>query len=144
MAHQTMVRNVPQEFDRLIAAPPHRLFAVFDRPAAGEEAVAALRARGVSGEDDIWVLFGEEGRRRLDLSGSGHGLHGELVRLLQRIMSADVEYLRGLDEALGMGAMVVAVTVAAADLDWMVALLRGQGGHSLGRVAHWDYVPVPG
>lgn len=118
MAHQTMVRNVPQDFDRLIAAPPHRLFAVFDRPAAGEEAVAALRARGVSGEDDIWVLFGDEGRRRLDLSGSGHGLHGGLVRLLQRIMSADVEYLRGLDEDLGRGAMVVAVTVAPADLDY--------------------------
>ncbi len=144
MAHQTVVRNVPQDFDRFIGAPPHRLFAVFDTSEAGEEAIRVLRTRGISGEDDIWVFFGEEGRRRLDVSGAGHGIHGGIVRFLQRLMSADVEYLRSLDEALGKGSMVVAVMVAPEDLDWMVALLRGQGAHSLGRVAHWDYVPVPG
>lgn len=143
MGDPTVVRNIPEDFDRFVAAPPHRLFAVFDDPATGEEAIRLLRDEGgLAGEDDIWVFFGEEGRRRLDLSGAGHGIGGEIVRFLQRLMSADIVYLHSLDVALREGRMVVAALVGPDDLDRLAALVRDRGGHSLARVAHWDYVPV--
>jgi len=143
MADSEPIRNVPQEFEHFVAAPPHRLFAVFDDPEAGDEAIAHLHAEGgFTNEDDTWVFFGEEGSRRLDVSGSAHGIHAEIIRLLQRLMSSDVNYLRSLDQAVRDGHLVVAVVVGHDSLEHVAEVLRGHGGHSLARVAHWDYVPV--
>jgi hypothetical protein len=144
MADPTSVyENRPRDFSRFIAAPPHRLFAIFDEPAAGDEVIDKLRAEGdFSDEDDVWVLFGEEGRRRLDLSGSCHGLHSEMIRLVQRLMSSDMAYLRTLDKALRDCHMVVAVPVGHDNIDHVAEVLRGHSGHSLARVAHWDFVPL--
>lgn len=143
MDSASAVQNLPEHFDRFIAAPPHRLFAIFDDPAEGAEAVRVLReGDSFPHEDDIWIFVGEEGERRLDLSGSRHGIHAEIIRWFQRLMSSDVEYLRTLDEAVRGGHLVVAVALDHGDLVHVTQVLRSRGGHSLARVAHWDFVPV--
>ena len=137
------IRNVPEHFDRLVAAPSHRLFAVFDDPAAGLSAVSELRARwALTGEDDVWVFYGEEGARRLDVGGGGHGVHGMVVRALQKVLSNDVEYLKLLDGAVRQGHMVVAARIGDADIDRAAETMKAHSGRSLARVAHLDFVPV--
>lgn len=139
-----MVENVPDSFRRFIAAPPHRLFGIFGDLAGGREAVAQLRGEGgFAHEDDIWVLFGEEGSRRLDLSGAEHGVGARVLRFFQQQLSGDVSYLKTLDEALRGGHMVIAVLVSHEDIDQVTAVLRHHGAYSLARVAHWDLVPIP-
>ena len=139
MDDPTVIRNIPDGFDRFVAAPSHLPFADFDGPPANDEAIRLLRDEsGLTSEDDIWVFFGKEGRRRLDLSGAGHGI----VRFLQRLMSADIVHVHHLDVALREGRMVVAPLVDPDDLDRLAALVRDRGGRSLARVALWDHVPV--
>lgn len=135
------VENEPKDFRRFIGAPPHRLFAIVDDPAAGLDAVNRLRLEGgLSAEGDIWVLFGEEGIRRLDLSGSLHGLQAEFIRMVQRMASSDVDYLKRLESALRDSHMVLAILVDRHNIDRVASILRSCSAHSLSRVAHWDFV----
>lgn len=137
------IRNIPSSFDRLVAAPAHRVFAVFDDPQAGMAAMSDLRSElALTAEDDVWVFFGDEGSRRLDIDGSGHGLHGAVVRTIQKVMSNDLEYLKVLDEAVRAGYLVMAVRVGDDDIDRAATVLRAHSGRSLARVSHLDYVPI--
>jgi len=135
--------NRPIEFHGLVGAHGHHLFAVFDDTDAAEEAVEALRFEALADEGDVWVFVGEEGSRRLDVTGRSHGLRGRVLRLLQVAMSSDFRYLRSLDEELHDGHVVVAVRVrdgrAADEVSW---LLRMQAGHSIAYCTHWDFQPV--
>lgn len=152
-------QNVPDAFERFVGAPSHRLFAVFGEPVAAAEAIDELRAGGAfPDEDDIWVFFGDEGLRRLDLSGSGHGVHGRVLRFFQQQLSGDVDYLRTLGRALGDGHVVVAVMAGHGEAghgeaghgeaghgeaDQVADVLRRHGAYSLARAAHWNLVPIP-
>ena len=137
-------RNVPDAFDRFVGAPPHRLFAVFAEPVGATEAIGELRAGGgFGGEDDLWVFFGDEGLRRLDLSGAGHGVHGRVLRFFQQQLSGDVDYLRTLARALRDGHVVLAVMVGNGDVGRVTGVLRRHGAYSLARAVHWNLVPIP-
>ena len=57
-------------------------------------------------------------------------------------MSADIVHLHDPDVALREGRMVEAVSVSPDDLNHLAALVRSQGGRSLARLVHRDYVPV--
>ncbi len=112
----TVAPGIPADFDRFTAFPLHRLFAVSDDPPEGDAAVWLIR--------------------------TGHDLGGETVRFVQRLTSADIVYLHDPDVALRDGRMVIAVSVGPDDLNHLAALVRGQGGRSLARLVHRDYVPV--
>jgi hypothetical protein len=134
--------NEPTEFHEFVGAHGHHLFGVFDDADAGEEAVEALRFDGFT-DEDIWVLCGEEGSRRLDVTGKWHGLWGRVLRSLQFTMSSDFRYLRTLDEELRRGHVVVAVRVHdQRAADEVARLLRMHAGHSIAYCSHWDFVPV--
>lgn len=134
--------NIPRDFERFVGAPAHRVFAVLDGPDAAA-AMADLRAGGgLDDEDDIWMFCGDEGVRRLDIEGSGHGLHGTALRTMQRIMSDDVDYLRLLEKAARAGHAVLAVRVDDASLDRVAGILQAHGARSLARVAHLNFLPV--
>lgn len=137
------IHNIPARFDRLVAAPAHRVFAVFDDPQAGMAAVSDLRSTlAMTAEDDVWVFFGDEGSRRLDVEGSGHGLRGAVIRTVQKVMSNDLDYLKVLDDAVRAGHLVVAVRVEGDAIDRAAAVLRAHSGRSMARVSHLDFVPV--
>ena len=122
-------------------APPHRLFAIFDDPKAGRRAVDGLRKQGMAGDDDIWVLYGDDGRRRL--RGDGNKLRTVVVRVLQVALSNDASYVAVLDEALSAGGLVIAVRARSeASADRLARRLRAAEAHSFAYGTHWDFVPV--
>jgi len=131
------------DFRQFVGAHGHHVFAVFDDPRDGEEAVEALRFDGLADDEGIGVLCGAEGAERLDLTGRPHGLRATLLRMLQFAMGSDVTYLRTLDVALHHGQMVLGVRVkdasAAREVGW---LLRMQGGRSIAYNSHWDFIPI--
>jgi hypothetical protein len=130
-------------FHELVGAHGHHVFAVFDDPSAGEEAVEALRFDGLAEDEGVGILRGAEGAERLDLTGRAHGLRATLLRMLQFALSSDVAYLRTLDEALRQGHTVLGVRVedadAAREVGW---LLRMYGGRSIAYNTHWDFIPI--
>lgn len=130
----------PSEF---MGRPRHRLFAVFDDPVAGRAAADKLRAGGHDEDDHVWVFYGEEGSRRIDVSGDLEGIRGKIIRTVERAFSSDMGYLRLLDDALRSGRLVIAVALTDADAARTTAeLLRADGGHSFAYFLNWEFQPV--
>ena len=122
--------------------PRHRLFAIFDDPASGLAAVDDLRSRRHPSED-LLVLSGDEGVRWLDFNGRREGLPGRIIRLVEHAMSADVDYLRDLDQCLRAGGTVVVVPVADVHAaDDTARLLASYSAHSFAYFANWGFLPV--
>ena len=137
--------NQPEEFRHVVAASRKRLFAVFDDPERGVAAVGALRAGDLDSTRETWLLYGEEGLRRLDAAGTGHGVYGHVVRGLQRVMSDDSRYLDALESALEDGALVVSLPIADIETaDRVAGELQGGSGHTFAYTAHMDFVPTAG
>ena len=65
-----------------IAYPSGYIFAVIDDPGDSEELERELAEDGFD-RSELLCLTGEEGARRIDASGRGHGLFARLVRLLE-------------------------------------------------------------
>jgi hypothetical protein len=65
-----------------IAYPYGYIFAVIDDPSEAEGLERQLAEDGFD-RDEMLCLTGEEGARRIDASGRGHGLFARLVRLLE-------------------------------------------------------------
>ena len=130
----------------LITVHGHHLYAVSDHSDGGEEAVEALRREGFA-DKDIWVFRGEEGSRRLGVTGRWHRLRARCFRRLQFAMSRDFRYLRAylraLDLALDQGHIVIAVRVSDVRVaDDVGRLLRMHAGHSIAYCSHWGVEPV--
>lgn len=135
--------NRPAEFHRLVGAPRHRIFVIFDDPVDGTRAMAAVISEGLARDDDIWEFYGEEGSRRLDKSGTQHGVHGRVVRFFQWMMSDDYEYLQDLDNALNRGGSVLAVRAEGdATLHRIADVLQDHSGHAMKHCWHWNYTPL--
>ena len=67
----------------------------------------------------------------------------KVVRIVQRAMTSDFNYLQVLDGALRQGEMVVAVRVHdGLSADRVAKSLRARSAHSFAYGAHWDFVPV--
>ena len=129
----------------VMGRPRHRLFGVFDDPTVGRDVVEKLGRDLHAGEDDIWVLYGEEGLQRLDVSGGMEGLRGRIVRIVELAMSSDIGYLRTLEGALESGGLVVSIPVANADAAQSLADLLGtNSGHSFAYFSNWEFQPVRG
>lgn len=127
---------------QFMGRPRHRLFAIFDDPTVGQEAVEKLRTEGHEG-DNVWVFYGEEGTRRIDITGDLEGIRGRIIRTVEHAMSGDIGYFRILDEALRSGGLVIAVSVADADAaDQLARLLRSCAAHSFAYFSNWEFQPV--
>ena len=127
-----------------IGRPRHRLFAVFNDPTVGRDVVEKL-GDDHAGEDDIWILHGEEGLQKLDVSGGMEGLRGRIVRTVELAMSSDIGYLRTLEGALESGGLVVSIPVANIDAAERLAdLLGSSSGHSFAYFSNWEFQPVRG
>lgn len=135
--------NRPADFKRLVGAPRHRLFAIFDDPSEGNRAISDLTSQGLARDDDIWKFYGGEGSRRLDTTGAQHGVHGKLVRFFQWMMSDDYEYLQDLDKALNSGGAVLAVRAEGDPKIHQIAdVLDAHSGYAMKYCWHWDYTPL--
>ena len=73
--------------DDLVKEPRHRVVAAMPGVDDAAATVDALVEEGFA-VDDVLVLCGEEGVRRLDPTGRHHGLMGRLVRAVDTVASA--------------------------------------------------------
>jgi hypothetical protein len=100
--------------DRQLAkSPAHQILARLPGPDEAAATAEALAGAGIPA-DEVFVLCGEEGARRLDPSGRHHGLKGRLVRLTQAI-TAYGDMIR--DDASYLEAGGVLIIVPAHDGD---------------------------
>jgi hypothetical protein len=137
--------NQPAQFRHVVAASRKRLFAVFEDPDKGLAAVAEVPAKELIRGEQIWLFHGEEGRRRLDATGAGHGAYGRVVRIFQRAMSDDNQYMDALDLALAAGALVVALPVHDIHVaDRVAAVLERHEARNLAFTSHLDFIPTAG
>ena len=93
----------------LLRMPSHRVIGVLPGPDEATASVAELSDAGFAREE-IHAICGEEGIRRLDPSGSHHGLRGRLVRAADYVTSDDT--LSDYADDLTAGAVIVSVPAA--------------------------------
>jgi diadenosine tetraphosphate (Ap4A) HIT family hydrolase len=83
---------------------------LLDSEAGAMASAQALEKAGVA-TDDIDIFVGEQGARRLDLSGREHGRVIRLLRGLEAAMGDESEPNHRIDEALRRGAALLCVKV---------------------------------
>jgi hypothetical protein len=124
-----------------VLPPRHRLFAIFTDPGAARKAVDELLAEDLAPQGSIWVFYGQDGLA--SLGGRSHGLRWRVVRLAQRAMTSDLNYLEVLRDALRDGATAIAVRVPnEPSADRLAKWLGARSADSFAYGAHWDFVPV--
>jgi hypothetical protein len=128
----------PAPPDGLLTAPENRVVAEMDDPQAVAAAMEDLTEAGFD-RDDIWVLCGPEGAKRLDVSGRDHGLKGRVYRIVEWIGDERAILLQS-EKHLLAGGFVVAVP-ADEDVKATAAhVLGGHGGHEIVHFGkgHWE------
>ena len=93
-----------------IGYPTGRLLGVIDDPSAAATAVEELAGLGIARED-ILLLSGPEGARRLDGTGAVHGVRARVLRLVQFMMMDQLPDFASYEAAAREGRAVVAVRV---------------------------------
>ena len=90
--------------------PTKRVTAFLDTHDQLRQALRALRGVGVEGKD-IDVFTGQEGARKLDLSGDEHGVGVQIWRHLEFMFSDQTRLHQQANEHLQRGGTVIAVRV---------------------------------
>lgn len=121
---------------RLVDYPRGRVFAVIDDASEAPDAVAALRAAGLSGGA---VLTGQQAADALDGTGGRHGLPGRLIRAVQFLFMDQMPDFAWYEAALREGRAVV--TVPAGDRaagERAAAVLRSHQAHFINRFGRFE------
>ena len=120
-----------------------RVTCLLDNEDAAMATVQALEAEGVA-TDDIEVFVGEQGARRLDLSGREHGRVLRLLRRLEAVVGGESEPYHRIDEALRTGATLVCVKVHTRQTEKARALriLKAQNGREIHYWGPWAFEDV--
>ena len=120
-----------------ISYPMNRVAGTIDDPTDAHAAIAALIEAGYKLEE-IDVLCGEEGMRRLDPTGKEHGLLARFQRAVLQYNS-EYKYLSHHEEDLRAGHFVIMVRAEEPERrDTVKEILQSHGGHFLvffGRLA---------
>jgi diadenosine tetraphosphate (Ap4A) HIT family hydrolase len=128
------------------------LFALVNRVTAlldsEDEALATVRALEEDGvaTDDIEIFAGDEGARRLDLSGREHGSVIRLLRTLEAAVGDESEPNHRIDEALRRGATLLCVKVhnrKSNEKARALRVLKALHGHEIHYWGPWAFEDVP-
>ena len=123
----------------------NRATALLDSEDEVQAMVRALEEEGVA-TDDIDLYVGEEGARRLDLSGRDHGRVIRLLRALEAAMGEERDTYRRLDAALREGATLLSVKVhnrTGTEKGRVLRLLRKLNGHEIHYWGPWSFEDHP-
>lgn len=119
-----------------IAYPTNRVVGTIDDPGAARTAVEALLEAGFN-MDEIDVLYGEEGARRLDPTGKEHGVLARVQRTVLHMNDED-EYLRHHMEDILAGHFVIMVLAKEPEKREKVReILKSHGGHFIRFFGTW-------
>jgi hypothetical protein len=121
---ETMARINPDPYaGGHLFALANRVTALLDSEDEVTATVRALEEDGVA-TDDIELFRGEEGARRLDLSGREHGRAVRLLRTLEAAVGDESETNQRIDEALRKGATLLCVKVHTEHVAAFLARLK--------------------
>jgi diadenosine tetraphosphate (Ap4A) HIT family hydrolase len=120
----------------------NRVTCLLDSEDETKATVRALEEEGVA-TDDIEIVVGEQGARRLDLFGREHGRVIRLLRRLEAAVGDESEPNHRIDEALRGGASLLCVKVLKSD-DKARALrvLKALHGHQIHYWGPWAFEDV--
>ncbi|HEX8911085.1 MAG TPA: hypothetical protein VF796_01915 [Humisphaera sp.] len=90
--------------------PTNKVVGVFADWPQAKAALAALSGDGFAGEQ-VGVLYGPEGARRLDASGERHGILAQISRFFQRFADMDDKHTQRHEQELAAGHVLVEVYV---------------------------------
>lgn len=130
----------PEPPDGFLTAPENRVLAQMDDPHAVAAAIDDLARAGFD-RDNIWVLCGPEGARRLDVTGRDHGLKGRIYRVIERI-GDERELLLRSEEHLAAGGLVVTVPTDDQAKQTAARILGEHGGHDMAHFGKWQWEPL--
>lgn len=122
--------------DEFISYPTNRVVGTIDEPGTAQTVVEALLAAGFN-LDEMDVLYGEEGMRRLDPNGKEHGLLARFQRVTIR-WSQEERYLRQHIEDMLAGHFVIMVLAKEPGKREKVReILKSHGGHFIKFFGNW-------
>jgi hypothetical protein len=124
------------ESDEFLRYPTNSLVAVFDN---AEDLAGALRALNLAGyvENDVDVLSGHEGAKRLDITGREHGLLARIYRIMESA-ALESKNLREFAQELEAGHFVVVVrTTDKEERNDLWSILHVHGGHRATFYGRW-------
>jgi len=112
-----------------LSFPDDTVVGIVDEPDDVTSAVEALIGAGVP-EEDIRVLSGDPGARRLDPSGERHGLLGKVHRIIQLFGDQEVAHVQRQAAELREGNFLIAVPAESdAEAEEVAAILKSHNGH---------------
>jgi molybdenum cofactor biosynthesis MoaF-like protein len=120
-----------------ISYPMNRVAGTIDDPTEAHAAIEALREAGYKLEE-IDVLCGEEGMRRLDPTGKEHGLFARFQRTVLQYNS-EYKYISHHEEDLRAGHFVIMVLAEEPERrETVVEILWSHGGHFIVFFGRWS------
>lgn len=122
----------PEPPERLARFEANTVVALLDDPDRAQAAVNALAEAGFD-PGQTYVLCGQKGAERLDVSGRHHGLRGRVYRLVEWL-SDEKELLLAAQDHLASGGLAVRVP---ADEDRKADAARILGAHGAHGIVHF-------
>ena len=122
----------------------NRVTSLLDSEVEAMATVRALEEDGVA-TDDIDIFVGEQGARRLDLSGSEHGRFKRLLRRLESAVGDEGAANHRIDEALRRGATLLCIKVhhrKSSEKARVLQVLQALHGHEIHYWGPWAFEDV--
>ncbi|MGH9035429.1 MAG: hypothetical protein ACRD0O_06665 [Acidimicrobiia bacterium] len=129
--------SFPEPPEGLLKAPVDRVIAHLDTPDAVVAAIDDLAEAGFD-RDEIYVLCGQQGAERLDVSGRHHGLGGRIYRFLEWL-GDEHEVLLKSEQHLAAGGLVMGVPADEDVKEAASRILRERGGHEIYHFGKTDW-----
>jgi hypothetical protein len=122
----------PEPPKRLAKFEANTVVALLDNPDQAQAAVNALAEAGFDPEE-TYLLCGQKGAERLDVSGRHHGLRGRVYRLVEWL-SDEKELLFAAQDHLASGGLAIRVP---AEEDRKANAARILGAHGAHGIVHF-------
>lgn len=133
-------RNKTPDF---IAYPMNKVVGFIDDLGGVKAALGDLRAAGFKAED-IQVLTGEEGARRIDVNGDEHGEFAHIVRSIQKTLGDyEIPHAKRHQQELLAGHFGIGVTAKdGEDRNKVRDILKSHKGHFVNFYGRWVMEPL--
>jgi len=136
MGGQALIdKNKTSDF---IAYPTNKVVGFIDDPGDAQAALSDLRAAGFAA-DEIEVLTGEEGARRIDVDGGEHGALAHIVRsILKALGDYEIPHAERHEQELLAGHFAIGVTAKQEERQKKVrGILKSHNGHFINFYGTW-------
>jgi hypothetical protein len=117
--------------------PTNRMVGVFADWSHARAVIDQLSREGFT-KDQIGVLYGPEGARRLDASGERHGLLAQISRFFQKFADMDDKHTQRHEQELLAGHVLVSVDAAdESTRDHVREVMKSNNGYFINYYGKW-------